>query len=411
MKIKRKQLSLRWRITLLMGSMILLVALILTVMSMYNAQNQMVSLVNDPMFLWETTIVPDLEYAEEEIHISVKNASEGEEEVGTTPSASSVEAYPVSMSTQTAVVDHFQRGFNVWSLVIMGVVAVLGMGMTYWISGQALKPVRALNQAIKQTSEYNLSHRLPDPGSKDELGRLTHSFNGMLERLEESFQKQRRFSANVAHELKTPLATMKASAQVLELEETPTKEDYEETLQIMEHSTDRLIQVVDDLLLMNREEQEQNWEEVSLPEMFAGIVAEVKAAYPEKSCAVTLDLKREHVMGNASLIYRAFFNLVENAWKYNQSNGQIYISSETESGFGKIMIQDTGIGIPEDQLDLIFEPFYRVDLSRSRKIAGAGLGLSLVKEILQKHHWNIQVESSLRKGTIFCITIPAQADE
>ena len=254
------------------------------------------------------------------------------------------------------------------------------------------------NQAIKQTSEHNLSHRLPDPGSKDELGRLTHSFNGMLERLEESFQKQRRFSANVAHELKTPLATMKASAQVLELEETPTKEDYEETLQIMEHSTDRLIQVVDDLLLMNREEQEQNWEEVSLPEMFAGIVAEVKAAYPEKSCAVTLELKREHVMGNASLIYRAFFNLVENAWKYNQSNGQIYISSETESGVGKIIIQDTGIGIPEDQLDLIFEPFYRVDLSRSRKIAGAGLGLSLVEEILQKHHWNIQVESSLRKG-------------
>ena len=149
MKIKRKQLSLRWRITLLMGSDDFAGGLDSYVMSMYNAQNQMVSLVNDPMFLWETTIVPDLEYAEEEIHISVKNVSEGEDEVGTTPSASSVEAYPMSMSTQTAVVDHFQRGFNVWSLVIMGVVAVLGMGMTYWISGQALKPVRALNQAIQ----------------------------------------------------------------------------------------------------------------------------------------------------------------------------------------------------------------------------------------------------------------------
>ena len=128
MKIKRKQLSLRWRITLLMGSMILLVALILTVMSMYNAQNQMVSLVNDPMFLWETTIVPDLEYAEEEIHISVKNASEGEEEVGTTPSASSVEAYPVSMSTQTAVVGSFSAGLQCLEPGYYGSCGRLGHG-------------------------------------------------------------------------------------------------------------------------------------------------------------------------------------------------------------------------------------------------------------------------------------------
>ena len=217
-------------------------------------------------------------------------------------------------------------------------------------------------------------------------------FREMLERLSDSFANQKQFSANVAHELKTPLATMQASVQVLRMDEAPTGEDCLKMLDVVERSTARLRAVLDDLLRLCDEQSQLEREEVSLPRLFSDILGELAPGLEAKRIRAEIDCGQFPVVtGNESLLYRAFFNLVENAVKYGREGGTIRVFSSCE-------------GSPEE-LPHIFEPFYRVNKSRSRKTGGAGLGLAVVKAIIERHGWSISADSTPDVGTEFIIRL------
>ena len=231
-------------------------------------------------------------------------------------------------------------------------------------------------------------------------------FREMLERLSDSFANQKQFSANVAHELKTPLATMQASVQVLRMDEAPTGEDCLKMLDVVERSTARLRAVIDDLLRLCDEQSQLEREEVSLPRLFSDILRELAPGLEAKRIRAEIDCGQFPVVtGNESLLYRAFFNLVENAVKYGREGGTIRVSSSCEGSAGTIRVRDTGIGIPPEELPHIFEPFYRVNKSRSRKTGGAGLGLAVVKAIIERHGWSISADSTPDVGTEFIIRL------
>jgi signal transduction histidine kinase len=219
--------------------------------------------------------------------------------------------------------------------------------------------------------------------------------------------RQKQFSANVAHELKTPLATIHAGIQVLHLEGSPTAADYKETLETTERNVKRLMKVVDDLLSLYEQEEFQTVP-IDLQEMFTSIVSELDPILANKQIETQLQCGLKRIRGNPELLYRACFNLVENAAKYNRDGGRIVINAKEEDGMGQIIIADTGLGIPAGELQKIFEPFYRVNKSRSRKTGGAGLGLSIVKTIAEKHGWQMSVDSEVDLGSTFTLTFAVE---
>ncbi|MGM1023793.1 MAG: sensor histidine kinase [Bacillota bacterium] len=287
-----------------------------------------------------------------------------------------------------------------WMIIIM----IIGIGMIYFILGKVLKPITTLNTIIKGINEHNLSEKI-NIRSKDEVGSLADSFNIMMDRLNNSFENQKQFAANAAHELKTPLATIKAGIQVLKMDDKPSVDDYKENIDITEQSTERLIKVVDDLLNLSSKKNENFADKIVLQEVIEDILNELKLFIDEKNIKVSFENCGYTFIGNKDLIHRAFYNLIENAVKYNRLGGRIEINSEIKESMIIIHITDTGMGIADDELANIFEPFYRVDKSRSREIAGSGLGLSIVKSIVEKHNGYVTVSSEKGVGTSFNVEL------
>lgn len=374
MKLIRK-LSLRMRITLLAGAILLSCSVIITIAASYNAGMQFASL--SPADL---STAPGLAVAESPISLGNIPVTDG------------------------ALVTAAKQQFDTAGLIILIIVSIGGMGMVYFVAGRSLKPIHDLSEKISSITGDNLESRIPEENRNDEVGTLSRSFNVMMERLEKSFLKQKRFSANVAHELKTPLATMNASLQVLRLEENPSIEEYEESLATAERNVGRLIAIVDDLMRLCDEQEEFSKSAVDLHAMFESILKELEPVLSEKHIVADLNCMLKTVSGNPGLLYRACFNLIQNAAKYNKEGGSILIETATQGKIGQIIVRDTGIGIPADELPQIFEPFYRVNKSRSRKEGGAGLGLSLVKTIVEKHGWKISVSSIPGEGSAFIMS-------
>ena len=199
---------------------------------------------------------------------------------------------------------------------------------------------------------------------------------------------------------------MQASVQVMRLEQSPTQEECRQMLDAVERNTNRLRAIIDDLMRLCNEQEQFEKEDISLSELFSAIFLELMPLLEEKHIQSEINCENYPVaMGNYGLLYRAFFNLIENAVKYNQDGGSITVFSSTESNIGEICIKDTGSGIPQDELPLIFESFYRVNKSRSRKAGGAGLGLAVTKTIIERHGWSISVESIVGIGTEFVIRL------
>lgn len=368
------RLSLRMRITLLTGGIIFMTSLGLTAVSMYNASSQFMSLT-----LFEDSItaiaMTDLQPAEKDV----------------TPA---IEVLPAPIIAA-------KKQFDGNSMLFLLIISVIGTVAAYIVSGRALKPVGELDRTIVRITGQNLEERIAESGASDEISSLARSFNAMLDRLEQSFLRQKRFSANVAHELKTPLATMNAGIQVLHLEEQPTIEDCLETLDIAERNVKRLIDVVDDLFILTDERTEEYDDEIRLDEMFKDILEELLPLYDEKKLKIVEALRIDVITGNRTLTQRAFFNLLENAMKYSREGGTITVCALD----GQISIADEGVGIPKAELHKVFEPFYRVDQSRSRKVGGAGLGLSIVKAISEKQGWTVKAESAPEGGTVMTVTV------
>lgn len=294
--------------------------------------------------------------------------------------------------------------FNLWGVASLVLMLFLGTGATWLMAGKALKPLGELTDTIEEIGGNNLSRRVEHQDRADEIGQLAGSFNHMMDNVSASFERQQRFSASAAHELKTPLATMLVNLDVLDMEEKASAAQMERVLSIVRTNTERMIRLVDNLFQLTTEKSSEMCEEVPVDEMFAEILEELSAQLNTKHLSVSLSsLSSIKLTGNRTMLYRAMSNLVENAAKYNRENGSIFISASQQQEDVIIKIADTGIGIPKEECERIFEPFYRVDQSRSRSIGGAGLGLALVKDIVEKHRGTIQVHSRAGQGSEFIL--------
>ncbi len=367
-----KTKSLCFRLTVMTAIILLLCSIALTLSASYNARKQL-------------SAVADAASSDTTIVLTPIEGNDG-----------SVNTPTVGAMNVTAA----QRDFNLAGLASLLVISILGTGAVYFSTKRTLQPIRNLSEQVAAITENNLDERVSGGERKDEVGMLCRSFNVMLERLGNSFSMQKRFSANVAHELKTPLATMQASVQVMRLGQAPTPDECEKMLDTIERNTGRLRSIIEDLMRLCDEQEQFEKNEIPLSELFSAIFAELTPSLAEKHIQAEIDCTEyPAVIGNYGLLYRAFFNLVENAVKYNRESGSIAISSSTKNNIGEICIKDTGIGIPQEELPLVFEPFYRVNKSRSRKTGGAGLGLSVAKTIIERHGWSITVESAMETGT------------
>lgn len=287
------------------------------------------------------------------------------------------------------------------SIAYMAAVVLVGGGLTYYISGKALQPLYDFNHQIKKRTEHNLSEQLPVPESHDEIADLTCSFNEMSSKLNEAFTAQKRFAQSAAHELRTPLTVLKTKIDVFGKKPVHTAEEYDKLLGVITRHTDRLSDLVKDLLELTNIDALDYSEKIKIKIMLTDISKELCGLTKDKNIAIAICGEEQTVYGNKNLLHRAFYNLIENAIKYNTPNGQIRVLLSNNAGHTVITIADTGIGIPVELHPHIFEPFFRVDKSRSRQMGGAGLGLATVKSIIDKHGGEITVSDNIDGGTIF----------
>ena len=309
---------------------------------------------------------------------------------------------PLSPSKESQIA---RTNFLYQSILYMLLVVATGGGITYFVSGKALVPLRELSNQMKNRTIHNLSEDLPVPVSNDEIADLTGSFNQMSNKLDEAFAMQKRFSQSAAHELRTPLTVLKTKVDVFNKKKEHTADEYDKLLSVITTHTDRLAELVMDLLdLTNMDALDCN-EQIELKALLSDITQELAPLAREKNIVVTVEGTEKDVPGNKSLLHRAFYNLIENAINYNTEYGEVHIRVEDASGQGLVTISDTGIGIPTELQELIFEPFFRVDKSRSRQMGGAGLGLATVKTIIEKHNGSITVSTNEVGGSCFTIQI------
>nr|BBH94062.1 hypothetical protein KTA_22610 [Thermogemmatispora argillosa] len=294
------------------------------------------------------------------------------------------------------------------SLIGLALVAVLGGLGAYWLAGTALRPLRQVSNAARRISVETLDTRLALTGPRDEIKELADAFDAMLARLGETFAQQGRFVANVAHELRTPLAAMRASLEVVTSDPQATLEDYQEMAAAQERALSRLESLVSNMLLLVKSEQPlRTYSDVSLGPLLEEVLQELQPLAEEHGVSLMLEnLPDLVVSGDELLLARVFSNLIENAICYNRVGGEVRISGLEAEGQARITVADTGIGIPPEEQGRIFDRFYRVDSSRSRHSGGAGLGLSIVAAIVQQHHGQISLWSEPGRGSIFTVTLP-----
>ena len=290
--------------------------------------------------------------------------------------------------------------------VIFAFIILLSAGATYLTAGKALEPITRLCAEVGSIDESKLSHRVAAPRSNDEVSALAAAFNKMLGRIEKAFASQKDFSAKAAHELRTPLAGIISSVEVLLLDELPDPRECKETLNDVLQSAIRLNTLVDGLLQLDRELRTTDCESFSAGETVASIENELSRKLLEKGVALDNRCGEVQIYGEKNLLYRALFNLIHNAVRYNRQNGAVSVTAREEGGFTAIAVRDTGVGIPESELERVFEPLYCVDKSWSRELGGSGLGLSIVKAVVEKHGGGVSLESRLGEWTEFTVRLP-----
>ena len=305
------------------------------------------------------------------------------------------------------VVNGAQGRFRTTNWYITAVVTVLSGILAYFVSGRALKPLRSFASQVEKVQLNNLADMRINEDVLPEFRQLSHSFNQMLERLNNAFAAQRQFTGNAAHELRTPLALMQAQLELFSAEHPDVLPETAEFLTLLREQTERLAQMTKTLLEMSNLQQVARNERIQLAPMVEEIFADLAPLTDKRGITLTAD--GDGVMtGSDALIYRLLFNLTENAVKYNRPGGSVRV--ELAQGQEKciIRVSDTGCGIPKEYQRSIFHPFFRVDKSRSREYGGAGLGLSLVWEIADLHGGSVWVEESSDKGTTIAVELPAQ---
>ena len=288
------------------------------------------------------------------------------------------------------------------SLIITAVLALLGGVATYFISGHALRPIREFSDKIEKVQAQNLADSRIEENQVKELNQLSVSYNRMLERLSDAFEIQRQFTANAAHELRTPLALMQVQLDLYHSNGHPDNDaDTVQMIKMVTEQNDRLNKMVKTLLDMSELQTVGRDDEIILDALVDEVLEDLEPLAEGKNIRLIGKCKDITMVGSDILIYRLVYNLVENAIKYNHSGGQVTVTADRREKHVYLSVKDTGTGIPEELKERVFEPFFRVDKSRSRELGGVGLGLALVREIVRVHDGSIVVKSNPSGGTIF----------
>lgn len=400
-----KHISFKMRIALFTGIIVLITSLALTLVSMYNAKHQINFAVS--------VTTPDAsrnDNADSDISYSVSTEYTVTNEANTSVDLDLADAVidisDAEMPVQTYKVEANQasRRFNILSIASMLIITALGMLCAYLFAGRSLKPIKELSDTTLSITENNLDMRLPERNSNDEISSLTSSFNSMLNRLSDAFEQQKRFSANAAHEFKTPVAVIKTGLQTLMLDGSADVEDYREVFEIISRNSKRLADIADDLLTLTNKNVDLELETVSISSVLKDIVRDLMPKYRIKGITVKYEFDSEiFIKCPETLTYRLFANLIENAMKYNKDNGEIVIAIKGNSGDCEVSIRDSGIGISEEAMPYIWNSFYCADPSRSKKLGGTGLGLSVAKEIAERLGWELSAVSVPDKGSEFTV--------
>jgi len=322
-----------------------------------------------------------------------------------------------------------KEAFLLRSVIATTIIILLSSVCTYFLTKKALTPLQKLTSEVSQIQAQNLSTQLEVPNSKDEIAQLTSSFNEMLTRLDNAFSTQKQFSANAAHELRTPLAVLQTNLEVFEKKQEPEMIEYRQLFTMIKEQTARLSQLVGTLLDMTNLKSVPRTDHVSLEELVDEVFCDLDPVAEKAGISIhfddsssqdlytdvhtpdasTLNNNILNITGSYVLLYRAVYNLVENAIKYNRPNGSVTVSVREQNGQAMILVKDTGIGISPENQKKIFDPFFRVDKSRSRAMGGAGLGLALVDSIAREHGGSVKVLESNEKGSIIALMLPVSS--
>ena len=291
------------------------------------------------------------------------------------------------------------------SLIITVLLALLGGVVTYFISGHALRPIREFSDKIEEVQAKNLSDSRIEENNVKELNQLGISYNKMLERLSDAFEIQRQFTANAAHELRTPLALMQVQLDLYNSATHPGNDaDTLQTIKMVTEQNDKLNRMVKTLLDMSELQSVGRDDKIILDAIVEEVLADLEPLAVEKNIKLIGKCEDATMIGSDILIYRLVYNLVENAIKYNHPLGQVTVTAYQRNKHVYLSVEDTGSGIPKELRERVFEPFFRVDKSRSRELGGVGLGLALVREIVRVHDGSICIKSGKTGGTIFEVT-------
>ena len=324
-----------------------------------------------------------------------------------------------------------KEAFLLRSVIATTIIILLSSVCTYFLTKKALTPLQKLTSEVSQIQAQNLSTQLEVPNSKDEIAQLTSSFNEMLARLDNAFSTQKQFSANAAHELRTPLAVLQTNLEVFEKKQEPEMVEYRQLFTMIKEQTARLSQLVGTLLDMTNLKSVPRTDHVSLEELVDEVFCDLDPVAEKAGISIHFDDSSSqdlytdvhtpdasalnnnilNITGSYVLLYRAVYNLVENAIKYNRPNGSVTVSVKEKNGQAMILVKDTGIGISPENQKKIFDPFFRVDKSRSRAMGGAGLGLALVDSIAREHGGSVKVLESNEKGSIIALMLPISSLE
>nr|WP_288642255.1 HAMP domain-containing sensor histidine kinase [uncultured Anaerobutyricum sp.] len=381
-----KKMSLQWRLTIITTLLIAMICGSLTIFIYKNGVYYIDSLQNTV----DAKSEDNNEKNPDEIYISIPD-----EEWNNFAKNFSIQVY------------NNKADYKKSSLLFSTLLSLLGGVITFFISGHALKPLCDFSKKIEEVQAQNLSDSRIEENKFSELNQLSVSYNKMLERLSEAFKMQRQFTANAAHELRTPLAVMQLQIDLYNSSKHPDNDtSAQQTISMITEQTERLSKMVRTLLDMSELQTIARDEEIAIAALVEEVLADLEPLAQEKGINLIEKCDNVLLMGSDILIYRLVYNLVENAIKYNFSGGTVTVTATQQNSQLHLTVEDTGNGIPEELKERIFEPFFRLDKSRSRELGGVGLGLALVREIVRVHNGSILVKNNANSGTTFEVIFP-----
>ena len=381
-----KKMSLQWRLTIITTLLIAMICGSLTIFIYKNGVYYIDSLQNTV----DAKSEDNNEKNPDEIYISIPD-----EEWNNFAKNFSIQVY------------NNKADYKKSSLLFSTLLSLLGGVITFFISGHALKPLCDFSKKIEEVQAQNLSDSRIEENKFSELNQLSVSYNKMLERLSEAFKLQRQFTANAAHELRTPLAVMQLQIDLYNSSKHPNNDtSAQQTISMITEQTERLSKMVRTLLDMSELQTIARDEEIAISALVEEVLADLEPLAQEKGINLIEKCDNVLLMGSDILIYRLVYNLVENAIKYNFSGGTVTVNATQQNSQLHLTVEDTGNGIPEELKERIFEPFFRLDKSRSRELGGVGLGLALVREIVRVHNGSILVKNNVNSRTTFEVIFP-----